>query len=94
MNSEELSCVRKKHDLIMENRKNLSVTGVSDVSGFDDEKVVLTTELGELTVRGSRLHISKFSQDTGELNLDGEIDELQYSESKKDEGGFFSKLFR
>lgn len=94
MNGDERTAVKRKHNLIMEDRKSLSVTGVIDVSGFDDEKILLTTELGDLTVGGYSLHINKFSQESGELNLDGEICSLVYTENKRDEGGFFTRLFR
>ena len=94
MAAEEKNIIKKKHSIILEDRKQLSLSGVSDVSGFDEQIVVLETELGELTVKGSRLHIGSFSQETGELQLDGEIDELLYAENHKDEGGFFSRLFR
>ena len=94
MSGEERPTSGKKHNLIMEDRKILNVTGVVDVSGFDEEKVLLNTEKGELTVGGYSLHINKFSQETGELELDGEICSLVYSETRQTEGGFFSKLFR
>ena len=44
--------VQRSHTLSMENRDKLSLTGVEDVSGFDASLVVLTTSMGELTVRG------------------------------------------
>ena len=94
MSNEERPVSAKKHNLIMEDRAVLNVTGVIDVSGFDDEKILLTTQKGELTVGGYSLHINKFSQETGELDLDGEICSLSYTETKQSEGGFFSKLFR
>lgn len=94
MTAEEKSFPHKKHSLILEDRKNLSLSGVSDVSGFDEQTVTLETELGELTVKGSNLHINKFSLETGELNLDGNIYSLIYSENKQTEGGFFARLFR
>ena len=91
---DEKNIVRKRHSVILEDRKQLSLSGVSDVSGFDEETVILETELGQLTVKGSSLHINKFSLETGELNLDGNIYSLVYAENKQTEGGFFSRLFR
>ena len=40
---EEKNIVRKRHSVILEDRKQLSLSGVSDVSGFDEETVVLET---------------------------------------------------
>ncbi len=84
----------KRHGAILENRKLLTLTGVRDVAGFDEQKVMLTTELGDLTVKGSSLHIESFSHETGELSLDGSIDSLIYAELKQPQGGFISRLFR
>ena len=82
------------HSVIMEDRRLLTLSGVRDVSGFDERAVVLLTGLGELTVKGLELHISRFDQDTGELTLDGEICELIYAEAEPEKKGFFSRLLR
>ena len=94
MASDMQTAVRKKHSMILEDRKHLSLSGVNDVAGFDEHAVTLITELGELCIKGDKLHINNFSQETGELNIDGEIDSLVYSEIRQQEGGFFSRLFR
>ena len=82
------------HNLILEDRHILSVTGVKDVDSFDEQTVVAYTDLGELTIRGSSLHISKLSLETGELTIDGEINSMTYSENASRNMSFFSKLFR
>ncbi|WRS28235.1 sporulation protein YabP [Oscillospiraceae bacterium MB08-C2-2] len=83
-----------QHNIIMENRKNLTISGVMDIDSFNEETVVAFTEQGELTVRGNNLHINKIDVDTGELTMEGEIDSLSYSDQKPNKGGFFAKLFR
>lgn len=85
---------KRRHHLIMENRKSLTLTGIVDVDSFDEQTVVLITDIGELTVKGSSLQIKGFSVESGELSLDGEIDSLAYQEINRTNGGFFSKLFR
>ena len=92
MSTADRAPARPAHNAILENRRLLSLSGVRDVSGFDDRAVTLLTELGELTVRGLELHISRFDQDTGELTLDGEIGELVYAEAEPEKKGFFSRL--
>ncbi len=67
-------------NLILENRKRLSVSGVEEVDGFDDGFVRLHTSLGELSVRGHGLRIENLSVETGELTVSGEIGELAYEE--------------
>ena len=39
-------------NLILENRGKLSISGVIDVLSFDDQVVMVETELGLLTVKG------------------------------------------
>lgn len=91
---EKISVVRKRHGIILEDRKTLTLTGVKDVAGFDEQKIVLMTELGELTIKGTALHINDFSHENGELSMDGNVDSLVYTEDKRQEGGFFSRLLK
>ena len=85
---------RTAHRLVLQGRQDLLVGGVADVDSFDEQTVVVYTELGELTVRGSGLHISRLNTDTGELHLAGQIDGLLYTDDRQRTGGFFSRLFR
>lgn len=92
--AEEKKALKMPHTLILEDRKSLTVTGVSDVDSFDEQAVTAYTDLGELTIHGHGLHINKLSLETGELSLDGEIQSLSYTDNRQSGGGFFSKLFR
>ena len=85
---------RMPHLLTLSERNDLTVTGVRDVRNFDDLTVVADTALGELTVKGSQLHISRLSIETGDLTVEGQIDSLVYSHVSTHTGGFFAKLFR
>ena len=81
------------HSLIMENRNRLEITGVKNVDTFDDENIIMSTCKGELTVKGSNLNIEKFSVETTEIGISGEIIALIYTNDRST-GGFFSKMFR
>ena len=84
-------------NLILENREKLSISCVLDVLSFDDQIVILETELGLLTVKGENLRINKLSLDTAEVIVDGEIYSLGYSEKnleKKSGGGILGKIFK
>ena len=59
------------HQLILEERSRLSVTGVQDVDCFDETVVILFTSLGKLVIRGRGLRVEGFSTDTGDFSLDG-----------------------
>ncbi|MEE1137477.1 MAG: sporulation protein YabP [Acutalibacteraceae bacterium] len=82
------------HNLVLEDRRLLTVSGVSDVDSFDEETVIVFTDSGELTVRGSDLHINRLSVEMGELTVEGRIGALIYSEDVPKSGGFFSRVFR
>lgn len=84
-------------NLILENRGKLSISGVLDVLSFDDQVVILETELGLLTVKGDGLRINKLSIDTSEVIVEGDILSLMYSDNKnteKSKGSLISKIFK
>ena len=81
------------HNLTLEERNKLTVSGVTDIGGYDEQTIVAQTEKGELTVKGENLHIIRMSVEMGELQVDGNIISLQYNEIQPS-GGFFSRLFR
>lgn len=82
------------HSIIVEDRKNVSISGVTDVESFDEEEVVLMTDLGELIIKGYGLHISKIDVVAGDLALEGEIYNIGYSDPQPGGGGLLSRLFR
>ncbi len=84
--------VRSNQNIIIENRKKLTLTGVKDVLSFDEETVVLETVLGRLTVKGAGLHIVNFDVGNGELIADGKFYAVVYT--AEESGGFFSRMFR
>ena len=83
------------HNIIMEDRRLLTVSGVADVDSFDEHAVTVFTDMGELVVRGHDLHINRLSVEIGELLLEGSITSLTYQDTApKTAGGFFSRVFR
>ena len=83
-------------NVILENRNKLSISGVRDVLSFDDQIVILETDLGMLTIRGEDLRINKLSIDTTEVKIDGKINSLNYSEKqdRKTNGNLLGKIFK
>ena len=74
---------RRSHRLNMEDRKRLEMTGISDVISFDLNKILLETDYGVVTVKGDNLHVNRLSVEKGELDIDGSIQSLEYSEVSK-----------
>lgn len=83
-------------NLILENRGKLNISGVLDVLSFDDQIVIVETELGLLNVKGENLRINKLSIDTSEVIVEGDIASLAYSEKDYDKKGtsLFGKIFK
>ena len=84
-------------NLILENRNKLSISGVNDVLSFDDQVVIVETELGLLTVKGENIRVNKLSIDTSEVILEGEISYLAYSNKdteKNKNTSLLGKIFK
>ena len=81
------------HNIIMENREKLSVSGVEEVESFEDRQIILRTSKGNLILRGSDLHIAKLTLDSGELSVTGLIAELGYEEAAPS-GSLWARLFK
>ena len=84
-------------NIILENREKLTISGVNDVLSFDDQVVVLETELGLLTVKGENIRVNKLSIDTSEVILEGNISYIAYSDKnqeKEKNTSLISKIFK
>ncbi|WP_024860666.1 sporulation protein YabP [Ruminococcus flavefaciens] len=87
--------VKQNHNMILENRKSLSISGITDVDSFDEREIILYTQLGELTVQGRELHIDAMSVETGDMTITGDIWALIYGDKdKKGPISALGKLFR
>jgi len=92
----ELKIEEKKSYMTLENRKKLFLTGVMEVISFNEEKILLNTSLGVLTIKGSGLKMNKLDVQNGEVMIIGMVDSFAYtgSEAKQDKESILSKLFR
>ncbi len=79
---EDLNNINKRsHKLMLTNRRTCTISGVNDVLSFDVNEILLETEQGMLMIKGNELHVSRLSLDKGEVDIDGRIDSLTYSET-------------
>ena len=86
---------QESSNVIIENRKKMTVSGVQDVISFDDESILLDTQLGSMVIKGCDFKINKLNVDSGELVIEGHIVNISYGDSvSKDSGFSFAKLFR
>ena len=87
--------IKTIHNIIMENRKTLSLSGVTSVEAFDENIITLFTQCGMLIIRGYELHITKLSTEIGEVSVEGDLVSLEYSNQEhRHGGGFFRRLFK
>lgn len=94
---EDLNTIKHQHKMSINNRKDCSISGVVDVLSFDVNEILLETEQGMLMIRGSALHVTRLTLEKGEIEIDGKIDSLTYSEHgphSHGENSFLAKLFK
>ena len=80
------------HKLTLNERKNLTMTGVTEVLSFDETAVMMKTALGLLTVQGQDQKLKTLSLEGGQVAVDGHIAALVYEEPR--EGGLWQRLWR
>lgn len=81
------------HNIILEGREKLSISGVLDVQSFDEEQVLLETVRGMVVVCGQGLHVERLQLEAGELIVEGEIGLIEYDDSVQPRGSWFKRLF-
>ncbi|MDZ4957048.1 sporulation protein YabP, partial [Clostridium perfringens] len=74
----------------------LPLTGIEEVISFDDEKILLNTKLGFLTIKVSELKMNKLDVQNGDVIIVGNVSSIVYSgkEGKKEKENIVSKLFK
>ncbi|MGB8453391.1 MAG: sporulation protein YabP [Anaerocolumna sp.] len=94
---DEKQPVQKNHKVSLNARNSAAITGVKDVLSFDAGEVLLETEQGILMLRGNDLHVNRLTLEKGEVDVDGKIDSLTYSDSNnygKSGESLISRLFK
>ena len=79
------------HKLCLNERRQLTMTGVTEVVSFDENAVVLQTSLGLLIVQGQQLSLKNLSLDGGQVAVEGSISALAYEEPRQ---SGWRRLFR
>ncbi len=95
---EERKIVRNRsHNLVLENREKMSVSGVEHVTSFDPSIIILVTVQGNMTIKGSELDIKKLNLDDGNLSIQGYVDSIVYTDKQdmSSKGkGLLGKMFK
>ena len=81
--------VQEEHSLRLVGRAELTITGVTEVSRFEEDGVLLQTDMGELTVQGEQLQLKELSLDGGRVAVSGSISALIYG--RQQSGGWLHR---
>ena len=81
------------HKVMLLDRNRLEITGVEEVESFDEGTIIMSTNRGELVVRGEGLHIGTLSLEGGALKVDGMVESLSYEDLPEERGGLLRRLF-
>ncbi|MBP7175247.1 MAG: sporulation protein YabP [Thermoclostridium sp.] len=95
--AEEKKLPEQEHqNITLRDRKKLLITGVHNVDSFNEECIVVDSELGLIVVRGLDMHINKLDVESATLDVEGEIAVIEYLDQTvpQRKSGFLSGLFR
>lgn len=81
-------------NLVLQNRAALSVTGVTEVRGFDEHSISIETSMGDLLVKGKSLHVARLSLDLGEVDIEGTVNSLEYTKQRRNRETFLARVFK
>ncbi len=87
----------RPHACVLQNRAGASITGVREVVSFDENQIIMDTDMGLLTLKGNELHVSRLTVEKGEIDLEGRIDSMLYSSNeafRKSGQSFLKRLFQ
>lgn len=66
------------HSFTLINRTNMQLSGVKNVNTFDEDEIILETELGFLCILGQELHVSMLNLEQGKVALEGTVNIVEY----------------
>ena len=93
--TEEHKSTGAGHSIVIDEKQRVVINGVEDVDSFDENNVVLLTNLGMLSLTGADLHMSRLSLEDGQLIIEGDIIGLAYSDmDTRHQGNWLGRLFR
>ena len=81
------------HNLTLNERKKLALTGATEVVSFDESSVVVNTPLGTLVIQGRELQLKTLTENGGNVAVEGYITSLSYEEPRPS-GSWLGRLLR
>ena len=79
-----------KHSVLIEQRKNITVSAVESVVAFSEVKIILTLQGGgRMIVLGTGLKITSFSKTSGSFTAEGSVTGVSYGSKN-----FAARIFK
>ncbi len=86
---------KKEHEFIVKKRREMRVSGVTDIDSFDENGTVLQTVNGLMTIEGETLKIGELDTEKGIVTVSGKINSIYYSSDEKiEKKGLISRIFK
>ena len=84
------------HKISLEDREKLSLTGVTEVTEFNEDTITADTEKGAVTIKGDRMHVTRLDIEAGILEIEGNIESIEYSDTAagKISQSLLNRIFR
>ena len=89
--------IKKAHCLQLTDRQKGCIQGVRDVNSFDEKEISLVTEAGTLSIKGEGLHVTRLDLERQEVDIEGKVDSLIYSQgdyTQRSTEGMLKRLFQ
>jgi len=82
------------HRIQIENRSRILITAVEDVDSFHEQEIDLVTTAGLMRLTGRDLHIRSLNLESGELEVEGEMEAVAYAPREPQREGWMARWFR
>lgn len=93
----EEKAAQKAHKVMLSNRRSAILNGIVDVLSFDVGEILLETEQGMLLIKGNDMHVNRLTLEKGEIEIEGRVDSLAYSDvgsTSRQGESFLGRLFK
>jgi sporulation protein YabP len=92
----EMKIEDKKSNLMLENRNKLNISGIIEVINFNENQILLNTNVGTMIIKGQDLKMNKLDVQNGDVIITGKVDSFVYTsdKSKAKKDSIISRLFR
>lgn len=84
----------KSQNILIEDRNNLTISGVEQVDSFNENTIVLSTIKGGLSIKGENLNVSKLNLDEGNVKITGTVNSLTYISKEGAPKNLMGKIFK